>query len=173
MKNKVNKKRGVKFLQGRTREGRGKSLHLLEATARPRRGQKRAGKKDGVLGEGIFARPPVLGGGWVCVHRRRTHKSEVAVRILFKVGSNFIQKIPPFYDFGVLRRYCLALASLGLGKNNDFIRIFEIKKQFSLQNLKVRFAKGEHKLKNLLTNLFCSAFGETQSGNLITTQKRL
>jgi len=94
MKNKVNKKRGVKFLQGRAREGRGKSLHLLEATARPRSGQKRAGKKEGVLGEGIFARPPVLGGGWVCIRLRRTHKSEFGVGILFKVGSNFVQKIP-------------------------------------------------------------------------------
>jgi hypothetical protein len=27
----------------------------------------RAGKKEGGLGEGIFARPPFLGGGWVCV----------------------------------------------------------------------------------------------------------
>ena len=109
---------------------------------------------------------------------------KVGVRILFKVGSNFVQKIPPIYNFGVLRRYCLALAEfiphrtcsgagLGLGKNNDFIRIFEIKKQFSLQNLKVRFAEDEHKLKNYLTNLFCSASGGTQSGNLITAQKRL
>jgi len=39
--------------------------------------------------------------------------------------------------------------------------------------LNVRFAEGEHKLKNLLTNLFCSASGGTQSGNLITAQKRL
>jgi len=28
---------------------------------------KRAGKKEGGWGEGIFARPLVLGGGWVCV----------------------------------------------------------------------------------------------------------
>jgi hypothetical protein len=28
---------------------------------------KRAGKKEGGLGEGIFARPLILGGGWVCV----------------------------------------------------------------------------------------------------------
>jgi len=34
MKNKVNKKRGVKFLQGRAREGRGKSLNLLEVRER-------------------------------------------------------------------------------------------------------------------------------------------
>jgi len=39
MKNKVNKKQGVKFLQGRAREGRGKSPHLLKAAARPRSGQ--------------------------------------------------------------------------------------------------------------------------------------
>jgi hypothetical protein len=28
---------------------------------------KRADKKEGGLGEGIFARPPFLDGGWVCV----------------------------------------------------------------------------------------------------------
>jgi len=96
-------------------------------------------------------------------------QSEVSVGILFKIGSNFVQKTPPIYDFGFLRRYCLALASLGLGKSHDFIRIFEIKKQFSLQNLEVRFAKGEHPALSTeragLTNLFCSAFGGTQSGN--------
>ena len=94
-------------------------------------------------------------------------QSKISVRILFKISSNFVQKTPPVYDFSLLRRYCLALASLGLGKSNDFIRIFEIKKQFSLQNLEVRFAEDEHKLKNLLTNLFCSAKGGTQSGNFI------
>jgi len=95
MKNKVNKKQGVKFLQGRAREGRGKSLNLLEATARPRSGQKRAGKKEGGLGEGIFARPPVLGGGWVCGCLRQPHKSEFGVGILLKISSNFVQKVPP------------------------------------------------------------------------------
>ena len=94
MKNKVNKKRGVKFLRGRAREGRGKSPYLLEATARPRSGQKRAGKKEGGLGEGIFARLPVLGGGWVCGCRRQPHKSEFGVGILFKVGSNFFKYTP-------------------------------------------------------------------------------
>jgi len=80
---------------------------------------------------------------------------------------------------------CLALASLGFGKSNDFIGIFEIKKQFSLQNLEVRFAEGEHLPPSTeragLTNLFYSAKGGTQSGNLsrplqragLTAQKRL
>ena len=49
MKNKVNKNQGVKILWGRAREGRGKSPPLLNATARPRSGQKRAGKKEGGL----------------------------------------------------------------------------------------------------------------------------
>jgi hypothetical protein len=83
--------------------------------------------------EGIFARLPVLGGGWVYGCLRQPYKSEFGVRILFKVGSNFVQKIPPIYDFGVLRRYCLALASLGLGKNNDFIRILNQKTIFILE----------------------------------------
>jgi hypothetical protein len=39
--------------------------------------------------------PPVLGDGWVCGCRRQPHKSEFSVGILFKVGSNYVQKIPP------------------------------------------------------------------------------
>jgi len=73
------------------------NIFKLKATARPRSGQKRAGKKEGVLGGGIFARPPVLGGGWVCGCRRQPHKSEVSVGILFKISSNFVQKIPLNY----------------------------------------------------------------------------
>jgi len=33
---------------------------MRKSAARPRSGQRRAGKKEGVLGEGIFARPPIL-----------------------------------------------------------------------------------------------------------------
>jgi len=47
--------------------------------ARPQSGQKRAGKKEGVLGEGIFARPPVLGGGWMYGCLRQPYKSEFEV----------------------------------------------------------------------------------------------
>ncbi|BCX16105.1 MAG: hypothetical protein KatS3mg098_334 [Candidatus Parcubacteria bacterium] len=109
-------------------------------------------------------------------------QSEVGIRILFKIGSNFVQKTPPIFNFRVFEGSCLALASLGLGRNHDFIGIFEIKKQFLLQNLEVRFAEGEHPALPVkragLTNLFCSAFGGTQSGNLsreagLTVQKRL
>lgn len=42
-------------------------LFLLLAEKFFRAKPKRAGKKEGGLGEGIFARPPFLGGGWVCV----------------------------------------------------------------------------------------------------------
>ena len=134
-----------------------------------------AGKKEEGWGEGIFARPPlwVVGG---CASPKETHMSEISIGILFKIGSNFIQKTPPIFNFRVFKGSCLALASLGLGKSHDFIGIFEIKKQFSFKNLEVRFAEGEYKLKNLLTNLFCSAKGGTQSGNLsreagLTAQK--
>jgi len=37
---------------------------------------KQAGKKEGGLGEGIFARPLVLGGGWVCVAKGDTQVSQ-------------------------------------------------------------------------------------------------
>ena len=76
------------------------NIFKLEATARPRSGQKRAGKRKGGLGEGIFARPPVLGGGWVCGCLRQPHKSEFGVGILLKVGSDFVQKVPPIRKRG-------------------------------------------------------------------------
>ena len=85
-------------------------------TARPRSGQKRAGKNSFPQTPFLFARPPVLGGGWVCVRRRRTHKSEVCVGILFKVGSNFIQKIPPVYNFSVFEGCCFAKKPKRKGK---------------------------------------------------------
>jgi hypothetical protein len=102
----------------------------------------RAGKKERGRGEGIFARPLVLG-----------DKLNFSVGVLFKIGSNFVQKVPPFYDFGFLRRYCLALASLGLGICYDFEGIFEIQKQFLPAQKKVRRAKhGQNKF--LQTSLF-------------------
>jgi hypothetical protein len=90
---------------------------------------------------------------------REARQSKFKVRIFVKKSSDFVQKVPPIYNFGVFEGCCLTLAEfiphracsgagLGLGKNYDFIRIFKIKKQFSLQNLKVRFAEDEHKLKN-------------------------
>jgi hypothetical protein len=45
----------------------------------------RAGKKEGGLGKGIFARPPFLGGG--CASPLATHKS---VRAFLKKGSRFV-----------------------------------------------------------------------------------
>jgi len=89
---------------------------------------------------------------------------KINVGILLEIGSNFVQKVPPFYDFRVLREVCLALASLGLGICDDFIRIFEIQKQFLPAQTEVRRAKhGQNKI--LQTNLFSFAFGERQSDN--------
>jgi len=74
----------------------------------------------------ISARPPVLW-RWVCGCRRQPHKSEFGIRILFKVGSNFVQKIPP-----IRKRGCwLALCE---GSPADFRRKIEF---FVFQN-KVR-----------------------------------
>jgi hypothetical protein len=64
---------------------------------------------------------------------------------------------------------CLAPPEAGLGFGKDFEGIFEIQKQFLPAQTEVRFAKGEHNLKNLSTNLFSFAFGERQSDNLIST----
>jgi len=62
----------------------------LKIIGSPAKRAMRAGKKEGGLGEGIFARPPFLGGGWVCGCLQQPHKSEVSVGVLFKVGSDFI-----------------------------------------------------------------------------------
>jgi len=63
---------------------------------------------------------------------------EIKVRIFVKKGSDFVQKVPPIYNFSVFEGCCLALATLGLGKSNDFIRIFEIQKQFLPAQTEVR-----------------------------------
>jgi len=47
----------VKIPNARVGLGGTRAFVLIAAT-RPRSGQRRAGKKEGVLGEGIFARPP-------------------------------------------------------------------------------------------------------------------
>jgi hypothetical protein len=76
------------------------------------------------------------------------------VRILFKKGSDFFQKIPPIYNFRVLKRYCLVIAEfilhttyccaeLEIGKKNDFELIFEIQKQFLPAQMEVQFAEVE------------------------------
>jgi hypothetical protein len=93
-----------------------------------------------------------------------------------KKSSDFVQKVPPVYHFKVFEDCCLAIAEftphtacccagLGLGKNNDFIRIFEIQKQFLPAQRKFGLPKANINLKNLLTNLFYFAFGERQSDN--------
>ncbi len=68
----------------------------------PAKRAMRAGKKEGVLGEGIFVHPLVLGGGWACVRRRRTHRSDFGVGVLFKISSNFVQKTPILIYIGLL-----------------------------------------------------------------------
>ena len=57
---------------------------FLKSAARPRSGQKRAGKKEGVLGEGIFARPPKIPAEFLPRLRRGSRS------ISFKVGSDLV-----------------------------------------------------------------------------------
>jgi hypothetical protein len=59
---------------------------------------------------------------------RKAQQLEIAFRIFVKKSSDFNQKVPPFYNFSILREVCLALATLGLGICDDFIRIFEFQK---------------------------------------------
>ena len=77
-------------------------------------------------------------------------------------GSNPLQvrvlHPPPIFRIGILGDCCLALAMLGLGRNEDFEGIFEVAKQFLTAQTEVRFAEAKHKFKNLLSNLFYFAF---------------
>ena len=87
-----------------------------------------------------------------------------AIRIFVKKISDFIQKVPPIYNFSVSEGCCLALATLGLGFRQDFEGIFEIQKQFLPAQTEVRRAEhGQNKV--LQTNLFSFAFDERQSDN--------
>jgi hypothetical protein len=85
-------------------------------------------------------------------------------------GKDFVQKVPPNFRIRILGDCCLAPASLGLGFHHDFIRIFEIQKQFLPAQTEVRFAEGKHKFENLSTNLFSFAKSERQSDNLIVSE---
>ncbi|MEA2015861.1 MAG: hypothetical protein U9O59_04020, partial [Actinomycetota bacterium] len=72
---------------------------------------------------------------------------KVTVRIFVKKGSDFVQKVPPTFNFRVFGDYCLALASLGLGRSRDFEGIFEIQKQFLPAQTEVCFGKAKSKTK--------------------------
>jgi hypothetical protein len=75
-------------------------------------------------------------------------------RVFVKIGSDFVQKVPPFFKIRVLGDCCLALASLGLGIYDNFIRIFEIQKQFLPAQTEVRFAEGKHKFEKFINKSF-------------------
>ena len=93
---------------------------------------------------------------------------EIKVRIFVKKGSDFVQKVPPIYNFSVFEGCCLALAEfippivkwagLGLGKSHDFERIFEVAKQFLPAQAEVRFAEGKHKFEKFINQSFFFRF---------------
>jgi hypothetical protein len=89
---------------------------------------------------------------------------KVKIWIFVKKSSDFVQKVPPIYNFSVFEGCCLALATLGLGFRRYFEGKFEIQKQFLPAQTEVRRAKlGQNEV--LKTNLFSFAFGEKQSDN--------
>ncbi len=96
---------------------------------------------------------------------------KVAIWVFVKKGSDFVQKVPPIYDFRVSVGCWLALASLGLGNSNDFIRIFEIQKQFLRPHTEIEFAEDKHKFENFINQSFLSPEGRQQSDNLILIEK--
>jgi len=81
-------------------------------------------------------------------------QSKFNVRIFVKKSSDFVQKVPPIYNFSVFEGCCLALASLGLGFCRDFEGIFEIQKQFLPAQTEVRFAEGKYKFEKFINQSF-------------------
>ena len=70
----------------------GTKAFTFSAAARPRSGQRRAGKKEGVLGEGIFARPPEIS-----VESLPTAAGsglKVSVGVFLIESSDFFQQTP-------------------------------------------------------------------------------
>ena len=104
----------------------------------------------------LFCSPKRSGGGrkrWAGLSPAG-RQLKISIRILFKKSSDFNQKVPPIYNFSVLWKSCLALASLGLGICDDFIRIFEVAKQFLPAQTEVRFAEGKHKFEKFINQSF-------------------
>ncbi|MEM4714470.1 MAG: hypothetical protein QXQ79_02950 [Candidatus Nanoarchaeia archaeon] len=52
-----------------------------------------AGRKEGGLGEGIFTRPLVMGGGWVCVAEGNAQVSQGFAQKRFVLRSVIVTKI--------------------------------------------------------------------------------
>jgi len=99
----------------------------------------------------------------------RAEFSKFAIWVFVKKGSDFVQKVPPFFKIRILGDCCLALAEciphrtcsgagLGLGRSNDFERIFEIQKQFLPAQTEVRFAEGKHKFEKFINQSFFFRF---------------
>jgi len=137
---------------------------------------KRAGKKEGGLGEGISARPPFLGGGWVCVaegdaqvsqsfsQKRFVLRSVIATRCNFRhFWGNLIARSPRL-RLGSLRK---SPYILGLNQTDG-------------QNQKSIFcpAGGGSALRsntqneNFVFNFFLSAFGGIRSQFLFFYDQR-
>jgi hypothetical protein len=101
-------------------EGQGQyslAVHFAKQNTKNCGGEKaRAGR------EFLSPQPPFL------TRPARAKFSKINFRIFVKKSSDFVQKVPPFYNFSVLREVCLALATLGLGFGKDFEGKFEIQK---------------------------------------------
>jgi hypothetical protein len=101
MKDKVNKNKEVKISNARVWVGWDKSIYLFPFSKIIGSSAKRtwrAGKKEGGLGEGIFARPLPLGGGWACVAFGDAQASQSFVQKRFVLRSVIATKCN-FYHF--------------------------------------------------------------------------
>lgn len=110
------------------------------------------------------------------VHRRWTGGLfKISKLISFKKSVDFVQKVPPIYNFSVFEGRGFALASLGLGKNENFIRIFTIQKQYPVRHKAGRALNfsgildkiNSNKVINMLHNLTFKNFPDLSMGGAL------
>jgi len=133
-------------------------LSFLKAAAAPAlRALKQKGKKEGGLGEGIFALLRIK------IERFRFLRKRTSLFwILFKESSNFVQKTPPSFTFSEIERCCLGAKRLGMVFFRYFEGIFEIARQRAAGNAEVPVRK--HRENEVFrTNPFSFAFSERLS----------
>jgi len=128
---------------------------------------KRAGKKEGGLGEGIFARPLLLGGGWVCFAFGDAQVNQSFVQKRFALRPIIATRCNFYHFWGSL---IARSPRLRLGSLRKFLYISGLNQRDG-QNQKLQFysAGGGSALlrnaqnENFVSNYFLSAFGGIRS----------
>ena len=147
-----------------------KGIHFfsfLKIIGSPAKRAMWAGKKEGGLGEGIFARPLILGGGWVCVAFGDAQVSQDFVQKRFVLRSVIATRCN-FYQFW--GKMIARSPRLRLGSLRKFPYILGLNQKDG-QNQKLYFypadcgsaLRSNAQNKNFVSNFFFSAFGGIRS----------